>query len=139
MHASAAAPRRRPIRRFAGGLVSILAACAVACAGGEPERGPVLCGGWSEAAVTNADVVAAAGFAVRARGAALRQANPGARLALVGILAAQQQVVAGMNYRLSLRVRSDAGNEEAEAVVWWQAWNREEPYRLTSWTPRPPR
>ena len=54
-------------------------------------------------------------------------------LELVRILSAQEQVVAGMNYRLKLRVKLNGAEKDAEAVVWWQAWREPEPYRLTSW------
>jgi hypothetical protein len=53
---------------------------------------------------------------------------------LVRILGAEQQVVAGLNYRLQLRVTLDGEEKTAEALVWWQAWRKPEPYQLTSWT-----
>lgn len=89
-----------------------------------------LCGGYSETSITNTEVVAAAQFAVKAQAAKPDQKSA---ISLVEIRAAQQQVVAGMNYKLRLKVKLDGTLKEAEAVVWWQAWNKDEPYRLTSW------
>ena len=65
--------------------------------------------------------------------AEMRKGDPAASLTLVKILAASQQVVAGMNYRMDLKVKAGGVEREAEAIVWWQAWNRQTPYRLTSW------
>ena len=31
------------------------------------------------------------------------------------------------------KVKSDGTDKTAVAIVWWQAWNKDEPYRLTSW------
>ena len=90
-------------------------------------------GAYARTAVTSETVVAAAQFAIAAQAKALQKDAPAARLELVAIQRAEQQVVAGMNYRLQLKVRHDGAVKEAEAVVWWQAWNQEEPYRLTSW------
>ena len=95
---------------------------------------PPLVGGYADTSVTNAEVVAAARFAVRTQELAMREKAPGAKLELVCIVAARQQVVAGMNYRLDVRVKADGTEKAAEAVVWWQAWNAKEPYKLTSWT-----
>ena len=102
------------------------------CAAGPAVR-ERLVGGYSEASVTNTEVVAAAGFAVTAQTAEMRKGDPAASLTLVKILAASQQVVAGMNYRMDLKVKAGGVEREAEAIVWWQAWNRQTPYRLTSW------
>jgi hypothetical protein len=30
-------------------------------------------------------------------------------------------------------VKLDDTEKEAEAVVWWQAWRKPDPYQLTSW------
>jgi hypothetical protein len=93
-------------------------------------------GGYSSAAVTNQEVTAAAAFAIQAQQAAMQEkkdAKP-ARLELVAIQQAEQQVVAGMNYRLRLKVKVNGQAQTAEAIVWWQAWRKPDPYRLTSWT-----
>jgi hypothetical protein len=85
-------------------------------------------GGYSEAAITNAEVVAAAQFAIKAQATTSEQK---AVITLVELLSARQQVVAGMNYRLRLRVKVDGKVKEAEAVVWRKLTGEHE---LTSWT-----
>lgn len=86
--------------------------------------------------MTNKEVVAAAAFAITAQQNAI-QGNKGAeapKLELAAILHAEQQVVAGMNFRLTLKVKQDGKENTAEALVWWQAWRKPDPYRLSSWT-----
>jgi hypothetical protein len=91
-------------------------------------------GGYSPVSVADKEVVVAAGFAVAAQEKAMQEENPApARLELVKILSAQRQVVAGMNFRLRLKVKLNSEEKEAVAVVWWQAWRKPDPYRLTSW------
>jgi hypothetical protein len=87
-------------------------------------------GGYAPASVADKEVVAAAAFAIQAQ-----QKAPGkhAKLELVKIRKAESQVVAGMNYRLELDVKQDGKVRAAEAIVWWQAWRKSEPYGLTSW------
>jgi hypothetical protein len=76
---------------------------------------PPLCGGYADAAITNAEVVAAAQFAVKTQAA---RPDQKAAIALVEIQSARQQVVAGMNYRLRLKVKVDGADKDAEVVVW---------------------
>ena len=92
-------------------------------------------GGYSPAAVTNKEVMKAAAFAVKAQHKVMQaeKASPPPKLKLASILAAEQQVVAGVNYRLQLKVKVDGKEKQAQAVVWWQAWRKPEPYKLTSW------
>jgi len=92
-------------------------------------------GGKSPAAVTKPEVVAAANFAIKEEEKAIQnnKETPAAKLSLVSILSAEEQVVAGMNYRLKLKVKLDGKEKKAGATVWWQAWNKEAPYKLTSW------
>lgn len=103
---------------------------------GEARDQASLVGGYAAASVTAAEVVAAAEFAVAAEAKALQEKKdaPPPKLELVRILGAQQQVVAGMNYRLTLKVKLNGVDREAEAVVWWQAWRTPDPYQLTAWT-----
>jgi cystatin-C len=89
-----------------------------------------LVGGYSEVSVTNEQVIAAAQFAVKTQALSVERAPV---ITLVEILKAEQQVVAGMNYRLRLKVKVDETVREAKAVVWRQAWRKPDPYRLTSW------
>ena len=113
-------------------------ALALACVGGchfPPGPAP---GGFSRSAVTSPEVTAAADFAVRTQLAALQQERADAQLSLVAVVRAESQVVAGRNYRMRLKVQRDGAVQEADAEVWWQAWNPEAPYRLTSWIWHPP-
>lgn len=105
-------------------LLVALCACSSDCAA------EAVVGGCEKASVTDSGVVAAADFATKAESKAMQ---PPGKLQLLKILEAEQQVVAGMNYRLVLRVKQDGKERTAEAVVWWQAW-RPAPYQLTSWT-----
>jgi hypothetical protein len=100
-----------------------------------PAIKPVAAGGVSSAAVTKPEVVAAANFAIKEEEKAIRniKETESAHLRLVTILEAEEQVVAGMNYRLKLKVTLDGKEKNAAATVWWQAWNKETPYKLTSW------
>jgi len=102
-------------------------------------------GGFAVVSTTEREVKSAAAFAVKAQQTALRKESVGLddpkakpqpipRLALVRIVAAEHQVVAGMNYRLQLRVTLDGEEKTADALVWWQAWRKPEPYQLTCWT-----
>lgn len=111
---------------------------------GKPDSGDKL-GGFRSVSTTERGVKATAAFAIQAHQQALRekpagqagsgsQTPPAPRLELVRILGAEQQVVAGLNYRLKLRVTLDGEEKTAEALVWWQAWRKPEPYQLISWT-----
>lgn len=92
-------------------------------------------GGWSKASVQDPGVVAAARFAVAARQAENAKGGETAPLALEEIVAAEQQVVAGMNYRVTLRVKVGDDVRKAEATVWSRPWLDDEKERnqLTAW------
>ena len=100
-----------------------------------PAQGPIV-GGYSEASVTEKEVVAAAAFAIKEQQKEMQKDTEGEspKLELVTILEAHQQVVAGMNYRLKLKVTVNGEEKTAETVVWWQSWRKPNPYKLTSWT-----
>ena len=88
-------------------------------------------GGYAEASVKEKDVAAAAAFAVKAQEKTLQKKDaPPVKLALVKILSAQTQVVAGLNFRLKLSVRMHDAPKEAEAVVYRKLSGE---YELTSW------
>jgi len=85
-------------------------------------------GGFAVVSTTEREMKSAAAFAVKAQLTALRKEavglddpkakpQPIPRLALVRIVAAEHQVVAGMNYRLQLRVTLDGEEKTAEALV----------------------
>ncbi len=82
-------------------------------------------GGWSSVSVDDSRVAAAAKHAVSAHAA---EANE--KLNLLTIQDAHQQVVAGMNYRLTLRVERDGKEQSASAVVWVKL---DGTYKLTEW------
>lgn len=80
-------------------------------------------GGFSVVSTTGHEVKSAATFAVKAQQAALRRpasgqddpkakTQPVPRLALVRIVGAEHQVVAGLNYRLQLRVTLDGEEKD---------------------------
>ena len=77
-------------------------------------------GGYSAIAVTNKEVIDAAAFAVKIQQKVMQHqlGEPPAKLELTAIEGAEQQVVAGMNYRLRLKVKVDGVEKDAEAVVW---------------------
>ena len=109
-------------------FVSSLCLCgALACVSRAAGAAP-LPGGFSETAVTNAGVVAAADFAVKTQALA---GESQADLALLAVLDAHQQVVAGTKYRLHLRLKVDGALREAEAVVWRKLSGE---HALISWT-----
>ena len=101
-----------------------------------PQAQQTLTGGYNAVSVDNKEVVAAAAFAIEAQKKAIQEKTGGkpANLELVKILKAEQQVVAGMNYRLNLKVKLNGKEKTAETIVWWQAWRQPNPYHLTSWT-----
>ncbi len=82
-------------------------------------------GGYSEASVENQDIVKAAKIAVAVESKKSRK-----RLTLLSVLHAQSQVVAGVNYKICLRVRGRGRTKTAEAVVYR---NLQQAYSLTSW------
>jgi hypothetical protein len=87
-------------------------------------------GSFAAAGITSREVVAAAEFAVDEHS---KSSSDGV-VKLVKVTAAEQQVVAGVNYKLTLQVRQNGMVKTAEAIVWWQSWNTAQPYRLTEWS-----
>ena len=81
-------------------------------------RQPPLPGGFSQATNTDAEVLKAARFAVKVHDA---------KLTLQSVNAAEQQVVAGINYKLKL---TTSDGRKADAVVWRKLDGSHE---LTSW------
>ncbi len=96
-------------------LLSLLCLATIAIAQ------PIL-GGFSPVAPTDADALAAAKFAV---------AKHDAKLTFQAIEKAEQQVVAGMNYRMTVRVLDAGKARQATAVVWHKLGNAG--HELTSW------
>ena len=130
-------------RRFLPGWIPLLALLAVGCRGTRPtaptspatQRSPAT-GAYTPIATGAPGVAAAATFALAAQSTSMPPGADGKRprLRLQTLLRAEQQVVAGMNYRLQMKVTVDGTLREVEAIVGWQAWRTPDPYQLTSWT-----
>lgn len=86
---------------------------------------PPMAGAYAEASVTDREVVSAARFAVK-----MEKRRHGGRLSLLQIERAEQQVVAGMNYRLCLKLRVNGKEREVITVVYK---NLKRKYSLSSW------
>ena len=91
-----------------------------------------MAGSYAKADTTDAEVVAAAKFAVKAEAKKQR-----AKISLVSVNRAEEQVVAGRNYRLCLKVETTEKGKKTktskiiEAVVFQ---NLKQKLSLTSWT-----
>jgi hypothetical protein len=83
-------------------------------------------GGYKEIAKDDEGAVAAAGFAVNAQGE--KQGNA---IALVEVEHAETQVVAGINYRLCLKIQVDDADPKEVRVVVYKNLQRE--FSLKSW------
>jgi hypothetical protein len=90
---------------------------------------PVL-GGPSEVSVNDPEVIAAVNFAVGEQDRREREQGSHGHIRLMSILGATQQVVAGTNYTLRLKVKAHRTEKEATAVVWRKLSGGHE---LTSW------
>lgn len=123
--------------KHAPGALLVLALAILGWVGcSSPRQAPKpVPGGYSAISVTSSEAVAAAQFAVDAQNRRLRADSPssGAMLRLIRLVQADEQVVAGKNYRLVLRVAGDGGERTAVATVWWQSWRTPDPYQLTAW------
>jgi hypothetical protein len=81
-------------------------------------------GGWSNVSVRDSNVVSAARFAVT-------EYSRQERVTLKKIVRARRQVVAGMNYEVTLLVRRGKKVRRVVAVVWRKV---DGGYELTSWS-----
>lgn len=63
-----------------------------------PAEGDILVGGWVVVAIDDPEILAAAQFAART----------GADIALTEVIAAQQQIVAGVNYNLTIMLADES-------------------------------
>jgi len=84
-----------------------------------------IAGGYSEASKTDPEVLSAARFAIKQERRKL-----GRHLSLISIERAEVQVVAGLNYRLCLKLKIKGKTQEATAVVYK---NLKQKYSLSSW------
>ncbi|HEX8915896.1 MAG TPA: cystatin domain-containing protein [Humisphaera sp.] len=96
-----------------------------------PAAAPAVPGGQNEAAADDPAVVAAANFAVEAQQKALAAEGRKETLTLVKVVSARKQVVAGMNYFLTLRVKLGDQERTATATVYERAWEKK--ITLTKW------
>ncbi|MFM7393628.1 MAG: cystatin domain-containing protein [Cyanobium sp.] len=115
-------------------LIGLAFLAASAAFGGPPP--PSRAGASGPVSTSSKEVVQVAEFAIATQEKLVQAAtgDSSVRLRLVRIDAAEQQIVAGINYRLRLTVALNDRQKPAQAVVWWQAWRTPDPYRLTSWT-----
>ena len=81
-------------------------------------RVPTIVGGYSPIDPEGADVLEIANFATSALG----QSSNGGPFALVKVLSAASQVVAGRNYKLTLQLRTPTEVQNCEVVVFDQSW-----------------
>ena len=86
---------------------------------------PPIVGGYKEASKTDREVVSAARFAIKSR----KRRQRGS-LSLISIERAETQVVAGINYRLCLKVKMKGKTQDVGAVVYE---NLRHKYSLSSW------
>ena len=89
------------------------------------QQGPIV-GGYADASNSDPEVVAAARFAIKTETQKLH-----ARITLVLIERAEVQVVAGLNYRLCMRVKMKGKTRNVSAVIYK---NLKQKYSLTSWS-----
>ncbi|MFO7666227.1 MAG: cystatin domain-containing protein [Desulfobacterales bacterium] len=90
------------------------------------KHGPMV-GGYSKIAVDDNEVVKATNFAIKTQESILGRDT---EITLIEISKASRQVVAGMNYRMLLKVKVGDKEEIVEVVVWKQLSGE---YALTSW------
>lgn len=84
-----------------------------------------IAGGYAEISSSDPEVVSAAKYAVRAQGQ-----KQDARISLISIQRAEVQVVAGLNYRMGLRVKVKGKTQNVTAVVYK---NLKQRYSLSNW------
>lgn len=102
----------RPMKPLVALLVTAALLTALGCKSSAPEQPNYKPVGSYNAAPTDDDVRAAAD-------AAVRSAFPDGKASLVAITKAERQVVAGLNYRMTLIVRYN-GQEGTYATVVWR-------------------
>jgi len=107
-------------------LLSLTLAFSIAI----PQALSQVAGGYMKAETDDLEVANAANFAMKAEEAILRKDNKDAMLSLIKILEAGKQVVAGVNYKMKLKVNIDGKEKTAEVIVWKKL---DGSYELTSW------
>ncbi len=112
-------------KKFTAVIIFVLLSGIVAGASPRVGQQEPIAGGYSEAPTTDREVVAAARFAVKQK-----QRRRAPHLSLVAVEHAERQVVAGLNYKLCLRVKMNGKTREVTTVVYQ---NLKQKYELTSW------
>ena len=84
-------------------------------------------GGYSKTTVDDKEVAVATNFAIKKQESIL---DTGTKITLVEISNAVQQVVAGINYKILLKVKIGDKEEIVEVVVWKKLSGE---YELSSW------
>ncbi|MFN2453918.1 MAG: hypothetical protein ABR577_06815 [Pyrinomonadaceae bacterium] len=84
-----------------------------------------IAGGYQAASNTDRQVVKAAVYAIRAE-----KRRQGMRVSLLSIERAETQVVAGINYKLCLRVKAKGKTQTIKAIVYE---NPKQKYSLSAW------
>jgi hypothetical protein len=106
-------------------LMSVAINAVMGCMFGLQAQEPPVAGGYQEVSRTEPDVVSAAKFAIKEE-----KRKKGVRLSLISIERAETQVVAGINYRLCLRVKITGKLRSVRTVVYK---NLQRKYLLSSW------
>lgn len=114
------------MRKCSKVIFIVLGLCLAFCCAGLAEA-QIRTGGYKEIAKDNPDVEAAANYAIETEGQKQQ-----ASYTLVSIEQAESQVVAGVNYRLCLKVSTEADGDpkEVQTVVFR---NLKKEYSLSSW------
>lgn len=102
-------------------LIAVLAASLFICAAFAPILDAQVPGGFSGVPASDTEALAAVEFAVAAHDA---------KLTFQGIEKVERQVVAGLNYRLTIKVSENGSVRRAGAVVWRKL---DGTHQLTSW------
>ena len=108
-------------------IANIVALAVLLIAGASVCSAQQMVGNFRPTDATSQDVKMAADFAVKAENAKRAAADA---FKLRTIKTAEQQVVAGLNYKMCLEVESGSEKEQATAVVYRNLQNK---YSLTSW------
>ena len=114
----------KKIWRIAFVVIALSAICGETF-GAPARQEPPMGGGYQKVSTDDAEVASAARFAINTE-----RRKRGTRISLVGVENAERQVVAGMNYRLCLRVKSRGKVRNVTTVVYK---NLKQKYSLTSW------
>lgn len=93
-------------------------------------------GSYTRAETDDSEVAGAANFAMKARQKVLRKTDEDANVSLVKIISASRQVVAGINYNMTLKVNINDKDQVVEVVVWKKLSDE---YELASWNIKPPK